>query len=201
MANQIVLYISAASDLQAERDLLGRAVAEIPTTLGWRTVFSPEGNGLVDMEAVMNADVHLLLLGGDIRAPIGLEWLLARRAGRMPCLFLKQGIRRTAAAERFIRDVAVDVKWTPFGDDDNLRRTVLRILADHILDRAVHYILTPEEMARLEAWHSDLDKPSSPADAYGGTGESSVILSRERFMPRNGVLIEIKRENEPDNES
>lgn len=190
MADQVLLYISAATDLQLERDVLGRAVTEIPTTLGWRTVLSPAGNGPVDMEAVMRADVHLLLLGGDIRAPIGWEWLLARRAGRSPWLFLKQGIRRTSAADRFRHDVAADALWSPFADVDDLRHKVLRLLVNHILDHVVHYALSPEEMARLQIWRDDLDKAASPAGAYGGTGESSVILSRERFVPSRGVLID-----------
>lgn len=31
------------------------------------------------MPAITKADIHLLILASDIRAPIGLEWHLARR--------------------------------------------------------------------------------------------------------------------------
>lgn len=190
MADQVLLYISAATDLRFERDLLGRAVTEIPTTLGWRIVLSPEGNGLVDEAAVYDADVHLLLLGSDIRAPIGWEWILARRVGRMPWLFLKQGIHRTTAAERFRQEVAAEGTWCGFAGGDDLRRRVLEVLTAHILDRAVHYVVRPDELLRLQAFQAGLDKTTAPEEAYGGTGESSVILSRERFVPSDGVLID-----------
>ena len=73
MIDTLTLYISAAQDLEHERDVLGRTVVEIPTTLGWRIVQSPLRVELVDLEMVTRADLHLVLLGGDIRAPIGLE--------------------------------------------------------------------------------------------------------------------------------
>ena len=72
MADRLLLYISAASDLRAEREVLGRAVTEVPVSLAWRVVHSPGGDEPVDVDAVSRADVHLLLLGGDIRAPVGL---------------------------------------------------------------------------------------------------------------------------------
>ena len=98
MADTFLLYISAASDLEHERDILGRAVTEVPVTLAWRIVQTPLHGDPPDMQAVAQADLYLLLLGGDIRAPVGLEWQVARRAGRTPVLFLKQGAPRTPAA-------------------------------------------------------------------------------------------------------
>jgi hypothetical protein len=41
MADQILLYISAAEDLRPEREILSRAVTEVPVSLGWRIVHSP----------------------------------------------------------------------------------------------------------------------------------------------------------------
>ncbi|MDQ4076092.1 MAG: hypothetical protein M3220_07575, partial [Chloroflexota bacterium] len=103
MTEQVRLYISAASDLEGEREILGRAVTEIPVDLGWRIAQSPRRNDPVDEDAVVRADVHVLLLGSDIRAPVGLEWLAARRAGQQPLPFLKRDVRRTPAAMEFIR--------------------------------------------------------------------------------------------------
>ena len=89
MADRVLLYISAASDLALEREVLSRAITEIPTSLGWRITQTPIGDEPLDLEAAAQADLHLLILGGDIRAPVGVEWLAARRAGRIPTLFLK----------------------------------------------------------------------------------------------------------------
>ena len=105
MVDQILLYISAAGDLIPEREALSQAVVEIPVTLGWRIIQSPYKGEPVNPDAVTAADVHLLLLGSDIRAPIRLEWLYSRRFGRLPVLFLKQDIQRTMAAQNFMHHI------------------------------------------------------------------------------------------------
>ncbi len=78
MVDQVRLYISAAADLERERDLLGRSVSELPVQLGWLIHQSPRKNDILDLDTVTRADIHLLLIGGDIRAPIGLEWYMTR---------------------------------------------------------------------------------------------------------------------------
>jgi hypothetical protein len=191
MADQLLLYVSAAPDLEREREILGRAVVEIPVSLGWRIVQSPLRDEPADLGAVASASVHLLLLGGDIRAPIGQEWIAARRAGRRPALFLKQGILRTPAASNFIRYVEQQAAWQPFKDGPDLRRQVLRLLADHLLQHAGHYALSPAELARLEAWRAGLQAEASAIDEglRGGAGESGVVFSPERYVPSEGILL------------
>jgi hypothetical protein len=191
MADTLHLYISAASDLRMEREVLGRAVTEVPVSLAWRVVHSPGGDEPVDADAVARADVHLLLLGSDIRAPIGLEWRLALRAGRRPVPLLKQDALRTLAGESFLRFVQEQTAWRTFYDPDHLRRQFLDLLAGHLIEHAVRYRLSPLELGRLEEWRAAVGSAPSPGEAVGrGAGESGVILSRERFEPSEGVLIQ-----------
>lgn len=192
MADRAIFYISAASDLEMEREILGRVVTEIPVDLAWRVVQSPMGNGPLDLEALAAADVHVMLLGADIQAPVGLEWQVARQAGRQPMALLKEDARRTPAAQEFIRLVSRVQTWERFRDSAELRRKVLIALADHLLTHGVGFALEPEELARLQAWRDELLKESEPVDESirGGTGDSSVLLSRKRFMPSDGVLLE-----------
>ena len=192
MVDRFLLYVSAAPDLRLEREILGRAVAEIPVTLGWRIVQSSHRDEPVDLEAVSSADAHLMLLGSDIRAPVGLEWVAAWRAGRPPVPLLKQGVLRTPAAQSFVRFVEERAAWRPFDDGVDLRLKALRLLADQILDRAAYYALSPVEMARLGSWRSQLEV-EGPAMGYelrGGTGESGVVLSPERYVPSGGILVQ-----------
>ncbi len=201
MVDTLLLYISAASDLGSERDILGRAVTEIPVTLAWRILQSPLRGEPPDLEAVAQADLHLLLLGGDIRAPIGLEWQAARRAGRTPVPFLKWHTLRTPAAQAFVRYLEDQATWHAYKDSLDLRLKALKLIADHILENSVYYALRPDEQERLRQWREALEaRKASPVDeapagagGAGGAGESSVIFSRERYTPSQGVLIQPKK--------
>ncbi len=191
MAKEVILYISAASDLAAEREILGRAVAEVPVDLPWRVVQSPAGNGPVDLDAVVEADIHILVMGGDIRAPVGLEWQIARRYGRQPIALLKSNVLHTPAGRDFIRLVREVQNWSAFDSGTVLRRRVLSIFANHLLNRAGVYGLTPDEIARVRNWETSLLETSEPVDQElrGGAGDSAILISRERFEPSGGIVI------------
>ena len=62
----VTIYISAASDLMAEREALARLIAELPVTLAWRIVQSPVEAEPIDTEALLNADLYFVLMGADI---------------------------------------------------------------------------------------------------------------------------------------
>jgi hypothetical protein len=190
MADRVLLYISAASDLTLEREVLSRAITEIPTSLGWRITQTPIGDEPLDLEAAAQADLHLLILGGDIRAPVGAEWLATRRAGHMPTLFLKQSAH-TPAALFFIRDLERYAAWRPFDDAADLRRQVLALLVEHILNHAIHYQINPDEFEKLRTWRKQLEtSEKQPVDkTRRGAGASSVILSPERVISSEGKLV------------
>ncbi len=187
----ILLYISAAPDCDVERSVLGRAVADVPVDLGWRVVQSNGPNDPVDARAILDADLHLLLLAEDIRAPIGVEWKLARNAGRHPRLFLRETRQRTPAARSFVRYVGPNARWTRYASPGELRRQVLIAVADMLLDRAGRLALTPAQIVGLQQWREALaegEEPEAEA-ADGSTGASSVMLSREGIATSGGVLI------------
>lgn len=196
MTDTLLLYISAASDLEPERDALSRAVTEIPVSLGWRILHSPIRGEPVDREAVEKADYHILLLGSDIRAPIGFEWRTARRAGRTPVLFLKEDVFRTPAGQSFQRYVEEQAAWGPYRDLADLRRQALGLLAGHLLERVGYYRLSLREVERLQEWRKELvdSQVKQAEERRGVAGESSVILSPERYVPKEGVLIRPKLE-------
>jgi hypothetical protein len=191
MADQVLIYISAASDLGFEREVLGRAITEIPTTLAWRILQTPLNAEEPDLSSLARADVHMLLLGTDVRAPVGVEWLAARRAGHMPTLFLKNGSARTQAAHAFMHELERYTRWRAFEDAADLRKQVLILLADHLLARNEYYQLTDGEHDKLSTWRQGLmkTKRTKVNDTRGGAGNSSIILSTERYIPSEGVLL------------
>ncbi len=194
MAHQILLYISAGPDLAAEREVVGRAVTEIPLDLGWRIFQTPGSGRSVDREAVELADLHFFLLGGDIRAPVGYEWSIARKAGRRPIPLLKTGVSRTPAGLDQVRYIGFQAHWFPFQQASDLRWRVLRLLSAYIFFRASELELSLVELQTLTAWRKTLYARPVDEETVGGAGEGGVVLSQRRYVPADGVAINTQDE-------
>ncbi|MCB0210911.1 MAG: hypothetical protein KDJ52_16345 [Anaerolineae bacterium] len=184
----VTIYISAASDLMAEREALARLIAELPVTLAWRIVQSPVEAEPIDTEALLNADLYFVLMGADIRAPVGLELHTAQRARMSIVGFAKRGVAYTPAGQIFMKDSHAAITWQPFKTTADLLRQVQRTIIEHLLRHAARYTLTPPEMANLQQLLTQ-QQPNVSTEAEG-TGHSAVILSRERFIPSEGIIIE-----------
>jgi hypothetical protein len=191
MIDKLRLYISAAPDLRFERDLLARSITEVPTSLGWTIHQTPGPEREPDLDAVARADVHVLMIGSDIQAPVGLEWVTARRLGRGVSLLYKASIPQTQAAQAFVRDLARHGKWVGFDDAADLRKRVMRLLVDHILANTARYDIHANEVARLRDWRKSLDAMDKKGvdERRGGAEASAVILTDERFVPSEGRLL------------
>jgi hypothetical protein len=193
MVDKLRLYISAALDLRFERDMLARAVTEIPTSLGWAITQTPGPDQEADLDAVVQADVHLLILGSDIQAPVGLEWSIARRAGRRVNLLYKSSARQTQAAQAFLREAARSARWQAFADAYDLRRLVLGLLVDHLLAHQARYQISAAEADALRQWRKTMEatarSKAAISDLRGGAEQSAVILTTERFVPSQGKLL------------
>jgi len=193
----LLLYVSAAKDLVPERDLVGRCVTEIPVSLGWKISFSPLKEKQIDTNMIRQADIHILMLGQDIRAPIGYEWVLSRRVNRNPILFLKKKVPRTPAARDFIRTLKDFSIWHKYEDHTDLRHQILVMISKYILTNANIFALRSLEHEILTDWTKELEDgaPEQIDETQGGAGESSVIISAERFVPKDGVLINPKKDD------
>jgi hypothetical protein len=191
MADKVMLYISAMQDLEIERDTLSRAVVEIPVSIGWQIDLTPIRGEPPNLELVKNSDIHIIVFGCDIRAPFGLEWHTSRRANKRTRLFLKKGILRTPAAQAFLQNVKNTSDWHLFSDSSHLRHQALLVLSEFLIDQAVHYPLDPQEYENLISWRKVIQQKGAinVEEVRSGTGESSVILSSERYNPPQEVLI------------
>lgn len=201
MVDTINLYISAAKDLQVERDFLSRNITEIPVPLGWQILFSPIKEKQINKDAIREADVHLLILGEDIRAPIGYEWYLSRQAGRTPIAYLNKNTPRTLAAQAFHRDISYQVNWHFYDGLSDLRLQTLQQISQYILMQEVHFTLETTDKEKLSDFIRELEdiEPEKIEGAQSVAGEDSIILSRERFTPRDGILIQGPSESKEDN--
>ena len=80
------------------------------------------------------------------------------------------------------------------------RKQVLTLLGEHLLAQHEHYRLADDEHARLRNWLQELKKAKRQKvnDTRGGAGNSSIILSTERYVPSEGVLLHDP--NQPEND-
>jgi hypothetical protein len=188
------LYISAAADLREERELLAKGLADIPVGLGWVLHQTPvSASETLELEAVTAADLHVLLLAGDVRAPVGVEWLAAWRAQRLPIPYYRAQTTRTPAAAAFFNQVENLSPWTPYSSFIEIREMVFSALIGQLNRRAAHFKLSIDELKRLQEWEQTLksDAVAEQVD-LGGAGASAIVLSPERYEPRDGVLIDVK---------
>lgn len=191
MSQELILYISAASDLMAERHLISRAIAEIPADLRWHIVQSPLKTGEIDPFAIQQAFSHFLILGGDIRAPIGHEFATSKQIGRLPTCLLKTGLNRTAAAVDFQKFVRLETQWHTFADPAALRQTVLEHVGQKLLHSTVQIGLTATEYDQIAEWLGKLDENGDEAQEsrHDELGANSIILSESRLHPQDGTLL------------
>ena len=163
-------------------------MTEIPTSLGFAITQTPPASRKPDLDAVARAHVHVLLLGSDIQAPVGLEWATARRNSNLVALFYKASVQQTQAAHAFLRDVAKVGMWHAFDDATDLRVQLLRHMGDHLLTYRTRYSIDDAEAGKLADWRKSLNALNAKSkrraiDVRSGADASAIILTTERFVP------------------
>jgi hypothetical protein len=197
MTSRVRLFVTAAPDLEPEREAIGKAIAQLPVSLGWEIKRTPRRSESLAaaLEAVVDCDFYVFLLGTDVTAPVGVEWDTALEASKTPLAFLKD-VPHTPAAQAFARFAEMRrVRWTPFGDPQELGILVQETLARRILDRAEAYGLSPVEWETLSALLEN-QRPEEgqvleeAVQEPRGAGGGGVILAPGRDLPSGGVLME-----------
>lgn len=194
MAEILRLFVSATADLESERAIVGRVLAELPVQTGVEIRRTPAAGGKHDdiYEAIANCDRVYFMMGRDITAPFGAEWHLAWQLERS-ILPLRSRARLTPAAQEFMHNSLV--KWTTFNSPAHLAHIItldlIRIL-DHPTNR---YGLTLAEVELLNTHAQSLrQRAIARADDYvknpGGAEGGGVLLDPLRSEPADGVPVE-----------
>jgi len=190
MPETLRLFVSATQDLEAERAVVGRAIAQLPVQIGIEIRRTPLSGASYETiyELIGNVDRFYFLMGEDITAPAGAEWFSAWKLERS-ILPLRRVSRRTPAAQDFMRSARIE--WTRFHNGDELARIValdlIRIL-NHAKNR---YGLTLTELELLDTHRRRIGKatanerPAEPGGAEGG----GVLLDLGHREPITGVAL------------
>lgn len=183
------LYVSTTLDLDAERAVIGRTVADLPVKLGIEIRRSPQLTPIYDevYERLANVDRVYFLLGNDITAPAGLEWDLAWRIDRR-VLPLRRSPKPTPAAQEFMR--LSPAPWLDYRTSSDLARIVTLDLALILRQADNRYGITVREIEQLERTVRQLEKMQvAPAPDPGGADGGGVLLDDGRREPLSGVLL------------
>jgi hypothetical protein len=184
------IFISAGPDLETEREVLGKAIAGLPVSLGWVIKYTPIHGELSNstFDAVESSDFYALLLGRDITAPVGSELWVARQTGKRIAAFLKK-VPHTPAAQVFVRQSPL--RWREFGNDEALRSLLQKAVVDQILARADSYRITVADWEALSTLSARLaeeirEEKEEISPGHGGAGSDAVIISPQRDLPSEG---------------
>ena len=176
MAEKLRIFVSATKDLEQERALVGRILAELPLQVGAEIRRSPTEGVDYDtlFELISNVDRIYCMLGRDITAPFGAEWQLAIRLERTIVPFKLQGMR-TQAGREFLR--MAHAPWKTFQDGRQLGQQIGIDLIDTLLHPENRYGLQMPEVEGLRQISHELrqglDRLNAPAQERAwGAGEA-----------------------------
>ncbi len=177
MGRKICLFVSSSRELEAEREIVGQVVAELPISRGWEIRHTSHTGEPLDSlrEAIERADLYLIILGQDASAPIGQEWEFARRLNK-PTLAYRKEVSYSPSAQYFLR--VSKFEWKVFREAEELRKDLARALAQELLDLKNRYGLFPEDVEKLFQFLEEGEGREGFSPKGRGAGESGVILGR-----------------------
>ncbi len=180
MDKELGIYISAAPEADAECELLGRLLAEMPRSVKWtiKRTPRPHEDQHIDVEALRQSQFYLIVLGSDIVAPMGIEWRMARENGIKTFAFRNVETGFTPAAIFFSRHVGIP--WHDYQTPGEFIHSFERSLITELIEGTPGYGLDMDDIhilsARLEALE---EKEEDEDDERRGAGRGGVILSTD----------------------
>ena len=175
---ELSIYISASGEMDAECELVGQRLADVPRAVRWiikRTPGSYE-NGNPDLDALVDSDFYLILLGTDITAPIGVEWTVAQETGMTTFAFRNISAVPSPAAAFFIHNAGTD--WHRYQTPHEFIWRFERSLISRLIEGTPGYGLS---LSDIEELTQRLRATNEAEDAEGGderrgAGRGGVIL-------------------------
>ncbi len=180
MNKELGIYISAAPEADAECELVGRLLAEMPRSVKWTIKRTPRPyeDQHVDVEALRQGQFYLIVLGSDIVAPMGIEWRVAQEGNIRTFAFRNVETGFTPAAIFFSRHVGIP--WRDYHTPGEFIHTFERSLITELITGTPGYGLDMDDIqilsTRLEALE---EREEETEDERRGAGRGGVILSTD----------------------
>ena len=175
---RLAIYVSASAEMDVECELLGQLLADVPRSVKWSIKRTPSRRERQnpDVEGLRASQFYLILLGMDITAPVGVEWLAARNADLTTFAFRKVDRTPSPAAAFFARDSGIS--WVLYQTPQEFIRRFERALIGQLIGGTPGYgleLADIEELSeRLRAGEREMEKPDG--EERRGAGSGGVIL-------------------------
>ncbi len=195
MPEPLRLFVAATNDLEAERAVIGRALAALPVGIATEIRRTPaSGASQADIfELIANVDRLYFLLGRDITAPAGAEWEIARETER-DVLSLRSVTAHTPAAQEFLRNRTPFVRWLTFESAADLSRAVTVDVVERLQRRPDRYGLTLLEieqltMHRQRLLYENAARAEAMRQQPGGAEGGGVLLDTTGRQGDESLLV------------
>lgn len=187
MPETLRLFISATTDMEAERSVIATTLASLPAHNKVEIRRTPARGDTYDniFELIANCDRVFFLMGQDITAPAGQEWYLALDLERH-VIPLRKDVTLTPAGRSFIH--GTHISWRIFRDARELEQIVGTMLIEILLHPRNRYGLTLAErhLLRTHRFHPEALPAREPGGAEGG----GVLLDQRAPDTIVGVVLD-----------
>lgn len=178
MEKELSIYISASPEMDTECELIGQRLAAMPKAVKWTIKRTPGRHELAnpDLVTLRKSQFYLILLGTDITAPVGVEWLAARNAGLYVFAYRNMGRAASPAAAYFAHNSGIE--WQNYRTPQEFIQHFERSLINRLLQHVPGYGLELSDLEELSAHLKALEKEGQePEDEKRrGAGRGGVIL-------------------------
>jgi hypothetical protein len=177
-ANQLGIYVSASSEMDAECELLGQLLASLPRSVRWNIKRTPGPHEEMspDLEALFSSRFYVVLLGMDIMAPIGVELQAAQSAGLWMRAYRCREKTPSPAAAYFAQNAQVEWRWyeTPHDFVGDFEKGLIQ----ELLQGTPGYGLTLRDLEELTERIKAIEEGEEAVDSDDrrGAGRGGVIL-------------------------
>jgi hypothetical protein len=188
MDRQLSIYISAAPAMDPECELLGQTLAQLTPAVRWEVRRTPRSaaHDNLDLDALRASPLYLILLGADIVAPMGVEWMAAQQAHLHAFAYRSTKAVPSPAASAFARNAGLS--WIPYDSPLDLQRQFERALIEALVDGTPGLGLhladiesLAERLRVLEGERAARQGKTAPeSEERRGAGGGGIILPRGR---------------------
>ena len=184
MSDELTIYISAAPEMDAECELVGQLLAEVPRSRRWRIRRTPGVHepGNPDLVALAESQFYLILLGGDVYAPIGLEASRALQADLPVFAHRCLGYPPAPATSHFAHNVGL--RWQSYQTPAEFARAFERQLVTQLIAGTPGYGLLISDIEELMARQEAFEAQARDGEALPESEE------RRRGAGRGGIILE-----------